>query len=1057
MKAVLPVNLSVDFNNDGLPEPYRGILIEDTLPEPLTFSQFVGSVPRGVVVFKGEEDSFWKDSLEEVNGEVRAVGLILETLEPDQRGYLEFYAQVRPGAPPQTVENLARATFGTSEGTKTVTSNAVFLEIGKLVKVVIDDTDDGGKYTGSGLPTDPDDLMVIDETASGQWVEFRNEVWNLGNANDVINVSLDRELSQNLPEGAVVSFYSLSGAPLVDTNGDGIPDVGEVPPGGRVEFITRLYIPPGQFENILLALKATSSLDPSVYDLTYDKVLRAEAAAVQVLSRIQAVSTQGVEIVNAPLEKKKIVVYEYDEDGNLIRKKIFWTDSEGFVAYDENGESFPIYTWMRSGYFYRLTSVEEINGFTYYLTAPFKKEYFDSVNNPGEEKCWDFLGNEVPCDSSDVRVKVKVKEDGTKLLINSLDPAGYVYDGVTGEKINGACVYFYRCTDESCSNYYLVDESRLDLYPDGVTPQENAQVSGPTDKLGNTVGKGGEGAFQFLISNFRAPNRGLDVGWYFITVDFSCNFPAADPSLADRYSPVTLKANSVWDPYSGKPYLGEKFFVDANFPGAILLRIPLIPADFKKLEVRKSVSPSSAFVGDFVKWTITVRNPNTDYTVYDVEVYDVLPRGLRYKGGTTTVDGKEFKDPKIKDGRFLSWSIGTLGPGEKRQIVFYTVITPGVKEGKLKNVAYAKGWSSAAHEVEVPSNEAYAYLKISKGVFTDRAYIIGRVFIDQNRNGVHDEREPGVKIYLEDGRFAVTDGEGKYHFDDVKPGTHVVKLDLTTIPENVYLEITGNRNAKDPGTYFADVYPGDIFKVNFALVPREIRVKVKGELSELSGKLSVERVLSAILVDPSSGKLAIKNTLLLKNRSQSPIYEIVYRELSPYRPKPGSVYFNGSPYEEPFEGKDGEFYWKIPILLPEEEVNLSWISDVPSEGGEARAELSFSLKPYEDDSLTASVTVPLIFEIIKPKTYRLTVYFDFGQYQLNEAAKKSLEKVAEFLRKNDYETIFIKVVGHTDSVRPKKDRGDYKTNLELSLKRAQAVKEYLRALLIDMKKVKVEK
>jgi len=1049
MRPVAPADISVDFNNDGVPEVRKGILIEDPLPEPLLFSRFVISVPQGIWVFKGEGDSFWKDSLEEVRGEVRAVGLILQTLAPDQRGYLKFYAQARLGTLPQTFVNFAKATFGTTQGPKTVTSNFVFLKVKKVVRVVIDDTDDGNSYAGSGSPSDPDDLMVIDETASGQWVEFKNEVWNLGNTDDVINVSFEKELSQNIPKGAVVSFYSLKGVPLVDTNGDGIADVGRVPPGGRVEFITRFYIPAGQFENILIALKATSSIDPSVYDLTFDKVFKAEAATVQVLSRMQAISPQGVKILNEPLKKKKIVVYEYGRKSSLVRKKVFWTDSQGFVIYDEKGNIFPIYNWMRRGYLYRLTTVEEINGFTYYLTAPFKKVYFDSVNRPGEEKCWDFLGNQVPCDSPQVKVKVRVKDDGTKLLINSLDPSGYVYDGVTGEKINGACVYFYRCTDKTCSNYYLVSQTRLDLYPDGATLQENPQVSGPTDRLGNTVGKG-EGAFQFLISNFKS----TDEGWYFITVNFDCNFPASDPTLAKKYYPVGLKADAVWSPYSGKPYLGEKFYVDTDFPGAILLRVPLLPADFKKLEVRKSVSPSSAFLGDFVKWTITVKNPNSDYTVYDVRVFDVLPRGFRYKGGTTTVDGERFKDPEVRDGRYLSWDIGSLEPGKEKKITFYTVITPGVKEGKLKNVAFARGWSSAAHEIEIPSNEAFAYIKVSKGVFTDRAYIIGRVFIDQNRNGVCDEREPGVKgakVYLEDGRFAVTDDEGKYHFDDVRPGTHVVKLDLTTIPDNVYLRTTGNRNAKDPGTYFADVYPGDIFKVNFALVPKKIRARFKGELSQLSGRLSVERVISAVLVDPSSGKVAVKNSLSLKNLSETPLYELTYREQSPYRPRKGSTYLNDSPFEDPIEERGG-FYWKIPILLPEEELALSWISEVPSQGGKAEAELSFSLKPYEGSGSDLFVSVPVIFEIIKPKTYRLTVHFASGQYRLSGAAKKSLERVAEFLRKSDYETIFIKVVGSVDG--QNKERGDYK---ELSLKRARAVKEYLKTLLIDLKRVKVEK
>ena len=38
-------------------------------------------------------------------------------------------------------------------------------------------------------------------------------------------------------------------------------------------------------------------------------------------------------------------------------------------------------------------------------------------------------------------------------------------------------------------------------------------------------------------------------------------------------------------------------------------------------------------------------------------------------------------------------------------------------------------------------------------------------------------------VYLEDGRYSVTDEEGKYHFDDVMPGSHVVQIDTVTIPD----------------------------------------------------------------------------------------------------------------------------------------------------------------------------------------------------------------------------------------------------------------------------------
>ena len=42
-----------------------------------------------------------------------------------------------------------------------------------------------------------------------------------------------------------------------------------------------------------------------------------------------------------------------------------------------------------------------------------------------------------------------------------------------------------------------------------------------------------------------------------------------------------------------------------------------------------------------------------------------------------------------------------------------------------------------------------------------------------------------MRVYLEDGRYSVTDSEGKYHFEDVTPGTHVVQLDTDSIPDTL--------------------------------------------------------------------------------------------------------------------------------------------------------------------------------------------------------------------------------------------------------------------------------
>ena len=85
------------------------------------------------------------------------------------------------------------------------------------------------------------------------------------------------------------------------------------------------------------------------------------------------------------------------------------------------------------------------------------------------------------------------------------------------------------------------------------------------------------------------------------------------------------------------------------------------------------------------------------------------------------------------------------------------------------------------------SNTAAARIQVRGGVFADEGIIAGKVYIecdcDSDRvQGPEERGIPGVRVYLEDGSFAITDVEGKYHFNHVRPRLHVVRLDATTLP-----------------------------------------------------------------------------------------------------------------------------------------------------------------------------------------------------------------------------------------------------------------------------------
>lgn len=993
-------SVQTDFDNDNNFEERTGVLIYDELPSPFSFVEIRNvSLSQAIEVFKGDEDTYWKDSLEEVKGELKYVGLLIPddgtgALQGNGFGSFSLLLKVKENAEAGSYENVAFGKFRGVRDDVEVNSNKVIVEVKLVPKIILDDTDDGqNKFTGNNSPQDPDDLTILEGVPTNVWIEVKNEVWNLSNSPQIIDLTVDTE-KYPLPEGTLVEFRDLQGRPFSDTNGNGYADVGLVQPGEKKEFITRIKLPDGNYSNILIGLKALLFIEDRVVqeDYTFILLKKAQPSLVRVEVKVKP---QQEEI----LKGATLIVYEYNtlQDTEPSDYRIFNLNEEG---------RFPpeFYSYLKDDKFYRIAIVGEYKDLNFTLSPFFKKEYLFAVNQEGQEKCWDKLGNEVPCDSPKARIKVRF-EGGQTVLILPLDPAGYVYDAVTGEKINGACVTFYRCIDATCESYEQVDPKLLDVYPDGKTPQENPQVSGPTDVNGNPIKVGnstvkGDGGFQFTFRAFTPELR----GWYFIEVTYDCGLPAADPTLKEKYLPVKLKRNAVWTPESGKPYTGERFFVDENFDQTKLMAIPLTRASTRKLVVQKRALNSVSSVGEFVKWELVVENPN-DFAIKNVKVYDILPGGLRYKKGTTYLDEKRFKDPQISpNGRTLTWNIGTLDSRSKVRISFYTVVTPGISEGKIKNLAYARGCIDDDCFLTVESNEAFAFLKIRKGIFSEKAYIIGKVFIDKNKNGIQEEGEigvQGVKIYLEDGRYVVTDKEGKYHFDNVNPGMHVVKLDRESIPKGLKPIPLNNRFAGDEDSVFVDLYPGDFFKVDFALIEDSTVHEAPKKL------ISIKRYIKEFVKDANTGDIYIKNVLVIKNVSSKAIGDSYYEEYSPYEPIDGTVYINGSSYDNPEPVKNG-FRWNLMLIRPGEVIELSWLSYVPIKYS-GSSSYSFEGDLIGEGKVITTGYIPVTLSQVDRGKYLLRVNING---ELDKEVKETLQVISIFLRESkEFKQLILEVEG----------------------------------------------
>ena len=230
------------------------------------------------------------------------------------------------------------------------------------------------------------------------------------------------------------------------------------------------------------------------------------------------------------------------------------------------------------------------------------------------------------------------------------------------------------------------------------------------------------------------------------------------------------------------------------------------------LLIDKTADRITAQVGDFVDYTIKLNNAS-GAALANTLLEDRLPAGFGYVSGSARLDGTSLADPAGGGGPALRFSLGGLPKGAQATLSYRVRVGVGAQGTTGVNTAQAVSGN-------LVSNRASASVHIIGGVFASEAYLIGKVYADCNINGVQDAGEPGipgVRIYLEDGTYAVTDEQGKYSLYGLIPRLHVAKVDLTTLPAGARLEVLSNRNALDAGSAFVDLTDGELHKTDFAL------------------------------------------------------------------------------------------------------------------------------------------------------------------------------------------------------------------------------------------------
>ncbi len=361
-------------------------------------------------------------------------------------------------------------------------------------------------------------------------------------------------------------------------------------------------------------------------------------------------------------------------------------------------------------------------------------------------------GSELSIDISDDDGGEILGEVSVDILI---DPFGLVFDSADGTPVSGARVT-------------LIDNATGQ--PAEVFGDDGVSAFPSTIFTGSTVTDASGAIYVF------------EPGFY--------RFPFARPGdyriIVEPPAPFTWISNATPEEIAllRRPD-GEAFIIaDGSFGGIITLDDPApvridIPVDQPgaPLALTKTVSAAVAEPGDALQYRIIVRNSDSRRDTGRITITDDLPFALRLRADTIRYNGDLVTADIAPDGGSFSLEVPALPAGGSGLLTYLTEVRPDALPGDIANTATASDTRGAV------SGVAEAFTRIARDAISDRFTIIGRVTdgactVDpRGANGI-----AGVRVMLQDGRFAITDQDGRYHFEGVLPGLHVVQVDPSTFP-----------------------------------------------------------------------------------------------------------------------------------------------------------------------------------------------------------------------------------------------------------------------------------
>jgi uncharacterized repeat protein (TIGR01451 family) len=394
-----------------------------------------------------------------------------------------------------------------------------------------------------------------------------------------------------------------------------------------------------------------------------------------------------------------------------------------------------------------------------------------------------------------------------------VDPFGLTFDSGDGTPVSGTRVT-------------IVDAATGIPAPvfgdDGVSTFPNSLITG------TTVTDSSGASYSFDPGFYRFPF--LRPGVYRLV--FTPPAPYTTPSVATP-AEIALLA---------RPDGGQFIIAPGSYGGTITLSDPApvridVPMDRPggQLQLRKTTSSVTAMPGDIVQYRVEVRNPNSTRASGPVTVTDILPNAMRLRLNSVRYNGALVIPTVAADATSFSVTVPPLTGGRSGLLTYLAEVRTDARPGNAINLASARDNRGAV------SDNADSTIRIVRDGISERFTIIGRITdggcdVDpRNAKGI-----AGVRVMLQDGTYAITDQDGRYHFEGLVPGLHVVQIDPSTFPLD-QKPIDCARNTRSAGSAisrFVEGRGGSLKRADFRAVKTVAREDTRAKAVPLPPALT---------------------------------------------------------------------------------------------------------------------------------------------------------------------------------------------------------------------------